>query len=271
MSGFLRFVVDRALAGQADQLKEYVVGVAVFGRAEEYDPRLDAIVRVEARRLRGKLDEYYAGDGRNDPVIIRMPRGSYVPVFEQQAAGTVTLSNPGPQQLIPPSTKTARPAYAGLLLMALVAVPLIVLAWRAGMGTSVGRATPIVTIGVLPFSEYSADPADELLAARLTDGVTSELARNRALGVASHTSAQQFAGARTPIDEIARALNVELVLEGSAARSGDSVRVEARLVDAKINRKIWVQDFSGTVDGLRDLERRVASGVGRAAEQARPR
>jgi TolB-like protein len=155
--------------------------------------------------------------------------------------------------------------------MALIAIPLVALAWRAGLGTSVGSATPKVTIGVLPFSEYSADPADELLAARLTDGVTSELARNRALGVASHTSAQQFAGARKPIAEIARALDVELILEGSAARMGDNVRVEVRLVDVKTNRKFWVQDFSGTVDAVRDLERRIAASVGRAAELSRSR
>ncbi len=58
MTSFLRFVVERALAGEGDQLKEYVVGVAVFGRTDDYDPRLDSIVRVEARRLRTKLDEY---------------------------------------------------------------------------------------------------------------------------------------------------------------------------------------------------------------------
>ena len=64
MSGFLRYIVERTLAGEGDQIKEYVIGVAVFGRGEEYDPRLDSIVRVEARRLRTKLDEYYAADGR---------------------------------------------------------------------------------------------------------------------------------------------------------------------------------------------------------------
>ena len=55
MSRFLRFVVERALAGESDQLKEYVVGIEVFGRDDRYDPRLDSIVRVEARRLRTKI------------------------------------------------------------------------------------------------------------------------------------------------------------------------------------------------------------------------
>ena len=85
MSGFLRYIVERALAGESDQLKEYVIGVAVFGRDEQYDPRLDSIVRVEARRLRTKLDEYYAGSGRHDPIVIGMRRGAYVPDFAKRA------------------------------------------------------------------------------------------------------------------------------------------------------------------------------------------
>ena len=84
MSGFLRYVVGRTLAGEGDQIKEYVIGVAVFGRGDDYDPRLDSIVRVEARRLRTKLDEYYAADGRDDTIVIAIPRGSYSPTFEKR-------------------------------------------------------------------------------------------------------------------------------------------------------------------------------------------
>jgi TolB-like protein len=271
MTSFLRFVVERALAGEGDQLKEYVVGVAVFGRTDDYDPRLDSIVRVEARRLRTKLDEYYAGDGRDDAVAIRIPRGSYVPVFERRE--TVPVASP----IVPADTKPTiarrnwRPGLTALALVLLAALPLSLVAWRAGFGASVGRATPIVTVGVLPFNEYSADAADELLAAQLTDGVTSELARNRALGVASYTSAQQFAGARRPLPEIAQALKVEMILEGSVTRTGDRVRVEGRLVDVASNRKIWVDEFNGSVADVKDIQRRVAAAAARAAEQARSR
>jgi hypothetical protein len=76
---FLRFVVGQLLKNEADQLKEYLLGVAVFDRDESYDPRTDPIVRVEASRLRTKLREYYDTDGRNDPVLIELPKGSYVP------------------------------------------------------------------------------------------------------------------------------------------------------------------------------------------------
>src|SRR5918993_1567254 len=81
ISRLLRYVVERTLAGEGNQLKEYVVGTEVFDRGDAYDPRLDSIVRVEARRLRAKLEDYYQNAGKEDPLIITMPRGSDVPAF----------------------------------------------------------------------------------------------------------------------------------------------------------------------------------------------
>ena len=75
LSRFLRFVVERTLEGEGDQLKEYRLGTEVFDRPADYDPRLDSIVRVEARRLRSKLAEYYDGPGRTDPLSIRAAAG----------------------------------------------------------------------------------------------------------------------------------------------------------------------------------------------------
>lgn len=84
MTRFLSFTIEHTLAGTADQVKEYLVGVEVFDRKPDYDPRVDPIVRVEARRLRAKLKVYYASAGRNDAVIVEYPKGSYVPVFRQR-------------------------------------------------------------------------------------------------------------------------------------------------------------------------------------------
>jgi hypothetical protein len=80
----LRFVVDAALAGQADRIKGYTIGVEAFGRGEDFDPQSDPIVRVEAGRLRRALDNYYAG--AKDPVVIALPVGTYVPTFTLRAA-----------------------------------------------------------------------------------------------------------------------------------------------------------------------------------------
>jgi TolB-like protein len=78
---FLRFTVESTLGGDDGRLKEYVLGREVFDRKDGYDPRLDPIVRVEARRLRSKLSEYYSGPGRREAIRIAYPKGSYVPVF----------------------------------------------------------------------------------------------------------------------------------------------------------------------------------------------
>ncbi len=82
---FLRFIVEQLLKNEADQLKEYRLGVSVFDRDESYDPRTDPIVRVEASRLRTKLREYYDLEGKDDPVLIEMPKGSYAPIVTMRA------------------------------------------------------------------------------------------------------------------------------------------------------------------------------------------
>jgi len=78
----LRFLLERTLAGQADQLKEYTVGAEALGRGDSFDPRTDAIVRVEISRLRSRLGHYYATEGAANPVRIAVRKGSYAPVFE---------------------------------------------------------------------------------------------------------------------------------------------------------------------------------------------
>ncbi len=84
---FLGFIVLETLAGRSDQLKEYVVGVEVFGKESSFDPRTDPIVRVQARRLRTRLDRYYRDEGQNDEVIIELPKGGYMPVFKRRETG----------------------------------------------------------------------------------------------------------------------------------------------------------------------------------------
>jgi TolB-like protein len=265
MSGFLRYVVERALAGESDRVKEYVIGVEVFGRDERYDPRLDSIVRVEARRLRTKLDEYYAREGADDEVIIKMRRGSYAPYFERRSGATEAAGQPGQTT---PSRAQWRPGFAALAVL-LVTIPAVFAGWRAGLLTSVGRTAPVVTIAVLPFTQYSTDTANELLAARLTDGVTAELARIRTVHVTSRTSAQQFANVRRPLREIAKALNADVVIEGSVLTEGGRVRVSTRLVDPMSDRKFWVKDFAAPLSELDELQRRIATTVAKAAEQPR--
>ena len=101
---FLRFAVEAKLNGEEAQIKEYVIGREVYDRDDSYDPRMDPIVRVEARRLRARLNQYYEGAGRADLIRVELPKGSYVPVI-------------GPGQE-PRATRLAwRAAVSGALLL----------------------------------------------------------------------------------------------------------------------------------------------------------
>ena len=88
---FVRFATNHALSRNGQRLKEYLVGVEVFDRGPAYDPRIDPIVRVEARRLRAKLKAYYASAGRDDQLRIEYPKGSYSPVFRLRPSRQIKL------------------------------------------------------------------------------------------------------------------------------------------------------------------------------------
>lgn len=81
---FLKFIVTATLNGETESLKEWVIGTEVYNRGTDFDPRLDPIVRTEIRRLRRKLKEYYETEGQQDPLVIEVPKGSYVVNFRDQ-------------------------------------------------------------------------------------------------------------------------------------------------------------------------------------------
>ncbi|HEX5706797.1 MAG TPA: hypothetical protein VFX96_05860, partial [Pyrinomonadaceae bacterium] len=89
LKAFLRFVVEKTVEDDDVQLKEYTIATEVFGRNSDYDPRIDSVVRVQAGRLRTKLQEYYTTEGKADPVVIDLPKGHYHPVFNSAHAESV--------------------------------------------------------------------------------------------------------------------------------------------------------------------------------------
>jgi hypothetical protein len=93
-SGFLRFIVELALDGRTNEIKESVIAVEVLGRSASFDSKTDPIVRVEAGRLRDRLQEYYNGHGSDDDLLITLPRGGYLPAFsERQPAAALSGSD----------------------------------------------------------------------------------------------------------------------------------------------------------------------------------
>lgn len=281
LSRLLRYVVERTLAGEGSTVKEYVLGVDVFDRPDTYDPRIDSIVRVEARRLRTRLADYYRGAGQHDPVRIDVPLGTYVPVFSTSPAPNRSTSQDphiatsdrhiatSPNEDIATSRdgEIARShvsrrslAVVAMVLVTVAALAIAVAAWRlqAGPPAVTSNETQPIRVAVLPFASFSASPDDALLAGRVTDAVTTDLARAGELSVVSRTSAAQFVSEARPVSEVAAVLDVDLIIEGSVIAEGPTVRVTARLVDPSIDRKVWVGEYEGARDRLADVERRLA-------------
>jgi adenylate cyclase len=268
-SRLLRYLVERTLAGEGDQLKEYVLGSEVFDRDASYDPRLDSIVRVEVRRLRARLDEYYASAGATDPVHIRIPKGGYVPEFSTGPA-SVTADSPVGESDAPPvparQDAGSRRPLTTMLIGGALALAVVILAAGVAMNqTGPARASGTPAVAVMPFEHYESDLADSRVVTELSDRLTVELARLGTVAVASRTSASRYAGERRSIREIAAALEVDFVIEGSVSSAGERVETAIRLVDGTLDRKVWVGEYTTGRSGLASLARTIARDVATAA------
>jgi tetratricopeptide (TPR) repeat protein len=131
LSRFIAYIVEETLAGRAGQLKEYAIGVSVLGRADAYDPRLDPIVRVQARNLRARLHTHYEGVGAGDPIAIELPKGTYVPTFrwvEERQAPAPETAAPAPGISAPPRA-VWRPAALAACLTVLALAAAVWVSW----------------------------------------------------------------------------------------------------------------------------------------------
>jgi len=180
MRQFLQLVVENSLSG-APALKETTIGVQVFNRSADYDSGAEPIVRVEARRLREKLQQYYERCGVADAVTIRLPKGGYTPEFEVAPAAVaevpvVIAASPSP----PIQLSTGRRRSIGIMAAALGCVGLsIIIANRPMPRRSAPPPVvqPISSIAVLPLLNLSGDPSQEYVADGMTDELIGSLAQ----------------------------------------------------------------------------------------------
>ncbi|MGH7518074.1 MAG: protein kinase domain-containing protein [Gemmatimonadales bacterium] len=168
-----------------------------------------------------------------------------------EAEPTVPATRVADRHRRPRRRLIAAAATAAVALAAVVAVV------RAGRDDR----SPIKSVAVLPLANLSGDPEQEYLADGMTDALIARLARVRALRVMSRTSVMQYKGARTPLPEIAQALRVDAVVEGSVQTAGDRVRVTAQLIDARTERHLWVETYEEELSDVLRLESRIAQSV----------
>ncbi|MEX2264030.1 MAG: hypothetical protein WD696_18905 [Bryobacteraceae bacterium] len=252
LSRFLRFAVEAKLRGEEDQIKEYVVGREVFDRGDNYDPRLDPIVRVEARRLRAKLDEYYAGPGREDALRIGFRKGSYVPVIEPAVAE--------PERPGSPSTRTPRRVAAAALFLVAASGGLSYLSREPS-----GYRVAVAPAHWLGWNSVEPSAFEE----SLVEAVTAELAHRPSLQVISWPSMLHYRNARRPLREVAEELRAALVLVVSVESFGDEVRVTLHLVEAASDRKMWSADYTRNFNDALAAQRELARVIAEELEAYR--
>jgi len=250
LSDFLRFLVRKTVSGAAAEIKEEIIALEVYGRRLDYDPKVDCIVRVEASRLRAKLHDYYASEGREDPVRLQLPPGSYVPIFETAPAVAGRPAPPGTA----PRTR----------LRWLVAASLAALATMAALAPFNRRAEySRSAIAVLPFSNRSGPAGKDYFSDGLTEQITNDLGRSGKLQVAARSSARQFKDGGD-IRRIGEKLRVGTVLEGSVRFAGDRIHVTARLYETHGGRQIWSSEFERSAGDVVALQDEISTSIGNA-------
>jgi len=264
MSRFLRFVVERTVEGKLDDLKEYSIGVEVFDRGADFDPRLDPVVRVEARRLRKKLDEYYASEGARDPLRIGLPKGGYAVEFGEPER------TPAPADSATDAATRTLPApgrWVALTLVVLAAAILLAsVALRSRRVGAPSQVSSIESLAVLPLQNLSGDASQEYFVDGLTEALVTDLAQIRALKVISRTSVMKFKGTTESVPDIGKELHVDAVVEGSVVLSGKHVRITAQLIETRSDTHLWAKAFEGDLQDILSLQNQVAKAI---AEEVR--
>jgi TolB-like protein/Flp pilus assembly protein TadD len=226
LSRFLRFLVERHLDGRDEEIKESLIAVEVFGRRPDYDPKLDSIVRTEAGRLRARLTEYYAAEGSQDPGVIDVPKGGYVPRFREAAARSE-----------PRITGSRRRMWLAVAC-ATLAVGVAAMSWWR-----LAHSREPIRIAVLPLENLSQDSGHDYFADGLTDQLIRDLSIIEGLEVRSQTSSFAFQGKSQNVRQAGRQLEVDYILEGSVLRADHRLRINAQLVRVRDDHPLWSGAF----------------------------
>ncbi|WP_170387925.1 tetratricopeptide repeat protein [Ruegeria atlantica] len=248
---FLKYIVDETLAGHADRLKGYSIGVSVLGRSEDFDATSDPVVRLEARRLRREMEHYYLTDGNNDPLVITIPKGSYVPSFEFRDVTSAPSDKPdrtGKRG----RTGLRAPNWVVLLLLTLLVGVTAFMLFQSFETESLSndQATTdndlwgdLPVVAVMPFTPLGNSAVSSVAARGIAEDITTDLARVQGLRVISYASTAGLSdGAIDLIDE-GRKLGATHVLRGSLQTMADGYRLNIGLVDTESRGEIWAKRF----------------------------
>jgi adenylate cyclase len=259
VGGFLRFIVEEKLAGSGNRLKAFTIAREVYGRDENFDPRTDTIVRVDAGRLRSRLASYYESAGCTDPVRIDVPKGSYTPVFSWKSGDTSNV-----ELQAPPAPVPARPSWNAVTRFSALLVIIFTVIFGWILLESDRRADQVASdvisgnleksssafLVVLPLVTLSDAPLESRLAAGLQEAIITDMAKLSGLSVMAHASLMNLDPRSPDLNRLKREFGVTHALRGSLEQEDDQIRVNVQLIDIGNGATIWAERLDSEAKNL---------------------
>lgn len=263
ISKFLHYIVEESLAGRGERIKAFSIATDVYERDETFDSRTDTIVRVEAGRLRRRLEKYYMTAGRDDPIHISIPIGAYVPRFENRIDPPPIAHEPDAARRVPgPRWSLPHPKDALGVSVALVLVIVVAgVAWLwyghnafeekpLGAANAIAAAPPIPVVAVLPLEKIGADSVTSDAMEGFAQDVVTDLSRVAGLRVIAFSSSLDFRGPNIDLSKIGKTLGATHLLRGTFQTDGSSFRISMRLIDVASHYLVWAKNYEYLLDDI---------------------
>jgi TolB-like protein len=208
--------VEEKLSGRTDEIKEYTIGVKALGRPVDFNPQLDAIVRIHAGRLRRMLTEYYKEKGINDAIIIGIPKGTYIPVFEHRDEGSK-------KEFVLPSHDAGATTITN------------------SNADESNDHKPVLAI--FPFHNLSSNEAMNYFVEGMGEQLSIDFARFQHISVLSYYSTWKYAEEIKDFGKLKQITGADYVLAGSVRFIDDLVRFNVELASAQSGIMIWAETY----------------------------
>ena len=226
LCGFLRFVVEETLAGRGNHLKGYTIGVEVLGKDKDFDPEQDSLVRIHAGRLRRLLKLYYLEDGKDDPVRIDIPKGSYQPQFH---SGYREEMNHEEFSVIDKDKEESLPLEP--------------------------------TVAVLPFKNLTGDPEKEFFAHGFSEELSIELTKYANLKVINcwhRPESDTFNNIN-----LLHKYGARFLIDGGVLIHDQHIKILVKLMGAATGKQIWAEGYLRdlSVENLIEIEEDISESI----------
>jgi len=205
---FLSFIVQETILGRANQLKEYTIAVGVLDKPCSFNPQENGIVRIHAGRLRHALHKYYEELGRDDQIIITIPKGKYVPVFSNRVHVRAITINHGPNHTGYETTEHGD-----------------------------------LTLAVLPFTSATKNVSAKFFADGLCLQISSMLTRISSVSVIAYHAIRNLVDHYPDCREMGAAFGFNHIITGGVQYLNDKLRVTVQLIECVSCRQVWSETF----------------------------